>query len=178
LLLIPAFMNAYRSVGWYFPTPEVPGSAGMITPAFKRMAPVAGELNPTYPVQYVQYFKTGLDYYTQGKYRQAIANLDSAAAVSPRPVYVYVLYYKAFCLFLSQQHDLAKPLLEQVVGIDSTLYEPHKELYMYARLEGDAASAELHRRWLLKLVPWFFPRIQALADQQVAEQRRGFPAGK
>jgi arabinofuranosyltransferase len=177
LLLIPAFMNCYRAIGWYFPTPEQPGSGGLITPAFKRMSPMTGDLTPTYPVKYVQYYKTGLDYYTQGRYAKAVANFDSAAAASPKPVYIYVSYYKAFCLFLMQKHELAEPLLNSIVAVDSTLYEPHKELYLYARLEGDVRKAEIHKRWLLKLVPWFFPKVQALADQQVAEQRRTSPGG-
>ncbi|MBI5265810.1 MAG: hypothetical protein HY851_01130, partial [candidate division Zixibacteria bacterium] len=178
LLLIPAFMNSYRAIGWYFPTPEQPGTAGLITPAFKRMSPVGEDLTPTYPVKYVQYYKTALDLYTQAKYDRAVAYFDSAAAASIKPVYIYVAYYKAFCLFLMQKHELARPLLDSVVAVDSTLYEPHKDLYLYARLEGNERKAEIHRRWLLKLVPWFVPRIQALIDQQVAERRRLSPGGK
>jgi hypothetical protein len=173
LLLYPAFMESYRTVGWYFPTPEQPGSAGLISPAYKLMHPVTGDLSPTYPVNYVHYYKTGLDFYTRGQYAQAIEQLDSAAIVSPKPVYIYVPYYKAFCLFLMQKHDLAQPLLDSICGVDSTLYETHKELYLYASVMGDEAKAAIHRRWLQKLVPWFYPRIQAVVDQELRERRSG-----
>lgn len=173
LLLYPAFMESYRTVGWYFPTPEQPGSGGLISPAYKLMKPVTGDLNPTYPVDYVHYYKTGLDFYTRGQYAQAVAQMDTAMLVSPKPVYIYVPYYKAFCLFLMQKHELAKPLLDSICGVDSTLYETHKELYLYASVMGDEPKAAIHRRWLKTLVPWFYPRIQAVVDQELRERRAG-----
>jgi len=144
----------------------------MISPAYKLMKPVTGELEPTYPVSYVQYYKTGLDYYTRGQYPQAIVQLDSAEMVSPKPAYIYVPYYKAFCLFLSQKHQDAEPLLDSICAVDSTLYEAHKELYLYASVQGNWAKAAIHKRWLLNLVPWFFPRIQSVVDQALENQRR------
>jgi hypothetical protein len=178
LLLYPQFMNCYRSLGWYFPTDDRPGnSAGLISPAFKRFKPVTGELVPSYPVQYVQYFKTGLDCYTRGQYAQAVAQFDSALKVSPKPAYIYVPYYKAFCLFLMGKHELAEPLLDSIAGVDSTVYEAHKELYYYASMNGNLRKAEAHKRWLLKTVPWFFPRIKAFVDQSVAAQRQRMSRG-
>ena len=173
LFLYPAFMESYRTVGWFFPTPEQPGSAGMISPAYKLMKQVTGEMNPTYPVNYVQYYKTGLDYYTRGQYAQAVAQFDSAEMVSPKPAYIYVPYYKAFCLFLMQKHEEAQPLMDSICAVDSTLYEAHKELLLYAAVMGNQPKAEIHKRWLIKLVPWFYPRIQAVVDQEVNERRRG-----
>jgi hypothetical protein len=173
LFLYPQFMDCYRTVGWYMESVTQSGaSAGVISPAYKRMKPVTGELAPTYPVKYVQYFKAGLDAYSQGKFDRAIVQLDSAEFVSPKPVYIYIPYYRAFCWFLLQRHDLAEPLMDSILTIDSTVYEAHKELFLYASMAGNVRKAEIHKRWLLKLVPWFEPRIEDLVDQSVAAQKR------
>jgi arabinofuranosyltransferase len=173
LLLYPQFMDCYRTVGWLMPTiTSAGGPAGAISPAFKRMKPLSGELAPSYPVKYVQYYKTALDFYSQAKYAQAIVYLDSAQAASPKPPYIYIAYYRAFCWFMLQRFDLAEPQFDSIVAIDSTLYEPHKELYLLASVYGQVRKAETHRRWLLKLVPWFEPQIESLVRQAVAAQKQ------
>ena len=173
LLLYPAFMESYRTVGWFFPDPDVPSAGGLISPAYKLMRPVTGSLEPSYPERYVHHYKLGLDAYTRAQYGLAVAEMDSAIAISPKPAYIYVPYYKAFCQFLAQKHDLAKPLLDSICGVDSTLYETHKELLIYASVEGNMAKAEIHKRWLKALVPWFYPRIQAVVDQTVRDYKAG-----
>jgi hypothetical protein len=173
LLLYPAFMESYRTIGWFFPDANIPGAGGLISPAYKLMSPVTGSVEPTYPERYVHHYKVGLDLYTKGQYLQAVAHMDSGIMLSPKPAYVYLAYYKAFCLFLAQKHDLAEPILDSLCAVDSTLYEPHKELLMYASIDGNAQKAAVHQRWLRKLVPWFYARIQANIDQQVRAMRQG-----
>ncbi len=161
LLLYPAFMNAYRTVGWYAGDPNNP-ARGVINPAYKKVRPIKPEeLEPTYPVAYVQYYKTGLDRYTQRKWAEAIPYLDSAMQVSPDPDYVYIKYYKAFCLMMQNRFEEGYVLCNQIVAQDSTVYEAHKELFLMDTEMGNTAKAAIHERWLEKLVPWFVPRLRA-----------------
>jgi hypothetical protein len=44
-------------------------------------------------------------------------------------------------------------------------YMAHKDFYSVAVLSGNIKRAELHKRWLLDLVPWYVPRIDSLLIQ-------------
>ncbi len=54
-------------------------------------------------------------------------------------------------------------LLNAVVKTDSTIFEAHRDLYLYAMFSSDSAKATIHERWLTKLVPWYVGRIKATA---------------
>ncbi len=159
LLLYPQFINSYRTVGWFSARP---GSTteGFVQAAFKKVRDIRGVPRPTYPVAYVQYYKTGLDYLSRGDHARAVQFYDRALKVSPRPYNPYLLYHKAFSLIAANQRRPAIKLLNEVLALDSTVYEAHQSCYIYALLSADTARLELHERWLTKLVPWYWPKIR------------------
>jgi len=173
LLLFPEFLNAYRTVGWYYqPDPE---ASGTIVSAFKKVRPVTGSLIPTYPVEYVQEYKEGLDAYVAGDHRKAIEHYAKALKASPTPYNPYVIYQKAFSHILADDQEPAFNLLNMVLAQDSMVFEAHKDLYFFTAVAGDTARANVHARWLQKLVPWYWPKIQSDAAETRAKilQQRG-----
>ncbi|MFZ5981658.1 MAG: tetratricopeptide repeat protein, partial [Candidatus Zixiibacteriota bacterium] len=171
LLLYPQFLNAYRSLGWFYPGDRTDGK-GVVVNTFKKVRPVEGEIIPTYPIAYVQYYKEGMDAYVRRDYRTAIQYFDRALAVSPQPYNGNLVYSKANCHLMLGEHDTARTLMNQLVEQDSLLYLPHKDLYMYDMVDGDTARALIHRRWLEKLVPWYLPRIDTLVVRTVRLQEQ------
>ncbi len=171
LLLYEPFMNSYRTVGWYYVNPLTHGR-GVLISSFKKVRPVEGELVPTYPVEYVQYYKTGLDYLSQGNHRMAVIYYDSAMHVSPKPYFIYLVYHRAFSMMVLRQFDQSYPVMETVLARDSTVYEAHANLYRLAVYMGDQRKIEIHRRWLKKLVPWYYPRVEANARELIRQSGR------
>jgi hypothetical protein len=159
LLLYPQFLDSYRAIGWFYRAFETQ-SSGVFNPVFKKMRPITGEIKPTYPVAYVQYYKEALDYYVKGDNEKAIEYFDKALQVSPKPYYVYLLYQKAFSYMKLNRHSKAYPMLDALIKRDSLIVEAHRDLYMYAMLLGDTAKAAIHERWIKKLTPWYWPRIK------------------
>jgi len=174
LHLYPQFMNSYRTIGWFYRAFESQPQ-GVINPVFKKMHPIEGEIKPTYPVAYVQYYKDGLDQYVYGHNREAIAYFDSAMAVSPKPYYIYLLYQKAFCEMSLNRHLEAIQMLNQVIARDSAVFEAQRDLYLYSRLLGNEREAAIHARWVQKLTPWYWPKVKADTDRQVLRNRRVLP---
>ena len=170
LYLYRQFVDAYRTVGWYFRI-EDKDRSGLVFAVFKRMRDVEGEIVPYYPVEYVQLYKLGLDEYVKGNYPEAIKYFNQSLRASIKPYNPAVIYQKAFCHMMLQQHEVALQLMNNVVGQDSLVFQAHRDLYMYAQLVDDTAKAETHKRWLQQLVPWYWPQIKAYVDQQVRASR-------
>ena len=168
LLLYPQFINDYRTVGWFYQSnPNRP--EGTLIIAYKRMRKIEGPYVATYPVQWVEYYKQGLDAYGRGDMQQAINLLERALKSSPKPYYPYPLYQMAYCYMQLNEHEKAIKLNEMVLAQDSSVYEAHKDLYIYARYSNDWSKAGLHQRWLEKLVPWYWPRLKMLVDQSIIQ---------
>jgi len=171
LLLYPQFLNSYRSLGWFYPGERTDGK-GVVVNAFKKVRPIVGEIKPAYPVAYVQLYKEGMDAYVRKDYRTAIKYFDRALAVSPKPYNVNLVYSKANCHLILGEHEIARTIMDRMLIEDSLLYLPHKDLYMYEMVDGNLAKAEIHKRWLLELVPWYFPRIDSLVTRTLQAQRQ------
>lgn len=164
LNLFPEFLDSYRTIGFYYDAGD-PRRRGSLSVIFHRVNEVEGPFEPTYPVEYVQQYKKGLDHYVAGEYEQAIAHYDSALAVSPQPYNPYLVEQKGLSLMLSGRHGEARGLLDSLVATDSLIFEAHKNLFIYAYMVGDTARASAHERWLKKLVPWYWPRVKADGEQ-------------
>ncbi len=171
LLLYRQFLQSYRTIGWFYQATE--GSRGMLQSVFKRMREIEGEIVPSYPVEYVQHYNRGLDYFVAGDHRKAIEYYDKALEASPQPYNLNLVQNKAFSHMMLDEHEVAMKLMNRVVAEDSLVYEAHKNLYMYARLMGDEDKASVHRRWLQRLVPWYVPRLDSLVTQQLRSVGRG-----
>ena len=174
LCLYPEFLRSYRTRGWFY-RPDSTRDQGALSVMFKRVAPIEGPLVPTYPVEYVEHYKEGLDYYVAGDQAAAVAAYDQALAVSPQPYNPYLVQQKALSCLLMGKHDAAKHLMDSLLAQDSAIFEAHKDLYIYAVMAGDTAKAAIHERWLKKLVPWYWPRVQATAEatRRQAQQAAG-----
>ena len=160
LMLYPRFLQSYGQLGWYV-KPDYSDN-GTVQMVFKKKDTLSGEIKPTYPLEFVDYYKLGLDSYSSGDQRKAISYYDRAIKVSPKPVYTYLIYQKAFSHFLLRDHENAEKLLNYVVSLDSSVFMAHKDLYLYAMLKQDSQKTKIHENWLKKIVPWYFPRIDSL----------------
>jgi len=169
LLLYRQFMDSYRTVGWYYARPGAP--RGVISSVFKRVRPIEGEIVPVYPVEYVQEYKKALDAHTVGDHVTAIRHYDRAARVSPQPYFVYLVYQKAFSLQMLGQHEKARRMLNALVAQDSTVFEAHMDLYRFAVFTGDSTKAAIHKEWLIRLVPWYWPRIDSTVMEVMNRKR-------
>lgn len=179
LSLFPQFLESYRTVGWYY-GPDDPRRQGSLSVVFRRVKEPQGPFEPTYPVAYVQEYKKGLDDYVAGNYEQAIMHYDRAMAESPQPYNPYLVEQKGLSLMLAGRHVEAMHLLDSLIKEDSLIFEAHKNLYVYAHIMGDTAKEAIHGRWLQRLVPWYWPRIQAEAEsarRSAVEQMRRMQDG-
>ncbi len=160
LLLYPAFMESYRTVSWYFQTFSY--TEGSLKPAYKKVRPITGELSPIYPLEYVDYYKVGLEYVNNRDYKNALIQFNLAfKAMNKLPPYLYLVHQKAKCHMMLQDHERAENLFNAILKQDSLIYEAHWDLYTYAMLFDKPEKAEIHLKWLTKLVPWYVDRVIA-----------------
>jgi hypothetical protein len=171
LLLYPQFINSYRTRGWYY-NPDSTIYRPVVLQTFKKVRPLEPPFVPTYPVAYVENYKVGLDYYMRGKWTEAISYFNKGIEVSPKPVFPYLLYQKGFCQMSKGEHDSAMNIYSQVLAYDSTVWEAHRDLYVYCKLLGLEHQADIHKRWLKETVPWYWPRIEQTAQAELGMQNR------
>ncbi len=171
LLLYPQFLNSYLTRGWFYKS-DPNSNVGIMSNVFKKVHPIVGEIKPVYPVKFVENYKLGLDNYTSRKFKEAIFYFNKALKSSPEPFYLYLIYSKGFCHMVLQEHKKSVRMFEMILARDSLVYEAHKELYMYARLDRDKEAEELHERWIKELVPWYFDRLSSEVDKLVEQNRR------
>lgn len=167
LLLYPEFMDSYRALGW-----KSPRNPRLTLYVFKKVREPKGPMEPTYPVEYVQDYKEGIDRYVKGKYKEAIAYFDKAIAESPQPYYVYLLYMKTVCLQRLGKHRETYTMLNDLLKRDSLIFEAHRDLFIYKMLFNDTAEAAIHDRWCMKLIPWDWPEERKIQLQRVRENQR------
>lgn len=166
LLLFTQFLRSYRSVGWFYEMGEKPGRGSMLD-VFKKVRPLEGEIKATHPPEYVAYYKDGLDALFLGDPKKALQNFNKALKVSPEPYNLDLLYQKASIHIDLGDEEIVNTLLNYILQSDSMVYLAHKDFYSLAFLTGDAERAELHKRWLLELVPWYVPRIDSLLSKRM-----------
>ncbi|MCP4685143.1 MAG: tetratricopeptide repeat protein, partial [bacterium] len=170
LLLYRQFMDAYRTLGWYYPG-SASGGRGIITIVFKRTHPVEGEIVPVYPVEYVTKYKQGLEAVSAGDFGGSVPLYEAAMRISPDPNYIYVDMQRAFSLMMLNRIPQAKAAMDSILVRDSSVFEAHTGLYRMESVVGSRAKAEIHKRWLLKLVPWYWPRVETTTNNMIREYR-------
>ncbi len=171
LLLYPQFLDCYRTLGWFYES-DPSRQTGAVQMVYKRSCPITGDIKPTYPLAFVEDYKTGLDYYGKGLNEQAIQYYNKAIAESPRPVYIYLLYQKAFSLMMLGQYAYAEALMDSVVARDSSIFMAQKDLYTFAFLKGEKEKATIHRNKLLQIVPWYVPRLDSLLSRMLHQSQQ------
>lgn len=173
LMLYPRFLQSYNQIGWY--KKAMNAQRGSVQMVFKRNDTLKGEIKPTYPIEFVNNYKFGLDSYSGGNQKRAISFFNKAIKISPKPIYKYLFYQKGFSHFLLKEHDQAMKLFNYVISLDSSVFMAHKEMYLYETLLNNRTKADIHKKWLIEIVPWYFPRIEANAKKamsQVQNKRR------
>ncbi len=164
LMLYRQFLDDYRAVAWVLRMSEDDHN-GTLNPAFHRVRPITGELKPVMPLEFVDEYKIGLEDMTAGRWVEAQKHFDRALSVSKPPYYPYLVYSKAFTHMMRQQHDIAEPIFNHLIATDSTIFEAHQYLWLYALMEGNTAKAEIHARWIKKLVPWYYDRARGIVER-------------
>ncbi len=162
LMLYPRFLQSYNQLGWYQQSNQT--RKGTVQMVFKKNDTLQGEIKPTYPLEFVDNYKLGLDAYTAGNQRKAVAFFDKAIKVSPKPIYKYLLYQKGFSHQLAGEHKKAMKIFNYVISLDSSMFMANKSMYLYELLMHNQEKANIHKKWLQKIVPWYFPRIDSTAQ--------------
>ncbi|MFH1374545.1 MAG: hypothetical protein ABII79_12195 [bacterium] len=170
LLLYPQFLEGYRGIGWVYRRKDARSRPTMEI-AFKKVRDFAGEPIATYPIEYVHLFAKGHAYQARMQYREAMDCFNRAMALSPQPYYPYLVYEKALLHMEMSQDEIGWRLLNELVQQDSLVYEAHQYLYLRSRMTSDENKAEVHKRWIQKLVPWYWPEVEAITERKLAAQR-------
>ncbi|MCH7879851.1 MAG: hypothetical protein IH914_11125 [candidate division Zixibacteria bacterium] len=168
LMLYPQFLRSYRTRTWIYHVPGSPGARKLLT-VFKKVRALEGEIAPAYPLEYVELYKKGLEVQGVGKYREALLYFDRALKFIPRPDNLNLLYEKAFSHLRLKEVETGWSQLNYILEQDSLVYEAHRDLTALNILYGNPQQAELHKRWLLKLVPWYFPCLDTLTRRKLDE---------
>lgn len=168
LLLYPQFLRSYRWRPWMAAKAAASGRRTLYI-SYKRVRPVEGEIKPTYPLAYVEDYKQGIETTMRNDYQKSLEYYDRALKESPRPYNVDLLYQKAEAHRRLGQFEISVNILNYILDKDSLVWAAHRDMYQYARLAGDSASAQLHRRWLIKLAPWEYPGIEQFVEQKIRQ---------
>ena len=174
LFLYPSFFNSYVPLPWSRKT-DPSQISGRPHIAFKKVRPVVPDLDNRYPLQYVEYFKLGLELYPTFDFERSLAYFDSAMDISPKPVNPYVLYEKAFTLGKMSDFESSWTLMDEIISRDSFFVMAHRDAYLYSRFYDDTADAKIHEEWVRKMTPWYWDEVKAIVDEQVAEKNRNNP---
>jgi len=167
LLLFSQFLESYKSLYWYQPNPAF-RSGGTLCVAFKKVRELKGEIEPKYPPDFVRLFKKGYEFRSAGRNEKAIGAFDSAIAVSLAPVYCDLLFQKALSHSVLHQKDTAETLLNLILMQDSMVFVAHRLCYFHAVIDGNSAKAQLHKEWILRIAPWYLPRLELEVQAAIA----------
>jgi arabinofuranosyltransferase len=169
LFLYPQFMDSYRSVGWLYKT-SPNSKRGLLSVAFKKMRPITGDIVPSIPVEFVEYYNNCQNAYGRGDYRGAVdLGRKALASLGQREPSVELMGTMGYCLINLNDMEGVE-ILNKAVFLDSLAYGPHKDLYSYEMVAGDRAKAAIHRKYLEKLVPWYLPRLDSLVNDMLTKK--------
>lgn len=164
LLRYPQFLESYRPM--FYITHLYPETTEYVLDvAFRKVRPVTGALEASYPVEFVDQFFAGELLMSAGNPSDAIAAYDRAlAACGNRRPWVDLLYRRATCLAMMGKGREAYVLLSQILVQDSLAVGPHRDLYVTALVAGNQTKALIHRRFLEQLTPCELPFLDSLAQ--------------
>jgi len=171
LLLYPQFLESYRLLAWYYRNDEF-NPRGSMSAAFKRMRPVTGIIEPTYPIEFVEDYKRGQDAWMALDLPSAVRSLKQALAdIGNRRPWPELLWSLGYCM-VSQKDQKGLAFMEQAVTLDSLTFGAHKDLYPYEVVAGNQSKAAIHRAYIQRLAPWYLPRLDSLAAQMLERKRQ------
>ena len=160
LMVYRQFIDSYRVIGWEYKHP-IYAPNGTIVTAFKKVRPIIGEIEPYYPIEYVEYYKAGLDASAYQNHELAVKYYMKALNISPPPYNLGLAYSMALSLKMIGRERNAKIMLGNILKQDSLSFLAHRALYMYAVDAKVDNRIELHKRWLLKIAPWYICHLDS-----------------
>jgi tetratricopeptide (TPR) repeat protein len=163
LLVYRQFVESYRAVGWEYNDPVYSAREDFLI-AFKKIRPLNGEIIPFYPIEYVEYYKKGIDASIDNDYRTALGYCKKALEISPQPYNSVLLYYTGVSLAMTGEDTAARNMLETVLRQDSLSFLAHRSLYLYAAIENDYERMKLHKRWMQKIAPWYVKKLESYVN--------------
>lgn len=172
LMLYSRFLFSYNPIGWYNRTSK--GVQSSVKVIFKRKDKLEGKVEPDYPLEFVDYYKLGLEEYSKNNYQKAIEYYDKALVVSPRPVYNVLLYEKGVSHLLLREFERAVKVFNLCIAQDSTFFMPQREMYINELVMENREKAMIHREYMKKAVPWLMPRVDSIAAdilQKIADYK-------
>ncbi len=170
LFLYGAFIDAYRTIGFSY-RPDNEDGVGSLAGLFKKRRRPQPPFDLTHPPITAELFQRGIDAANAAEHTTAIARFDSARAVSPEPVNPYLQYRKGLSFLMLGRHNRAIAVMDSLLARDSTIFEAHKDLYLYARMLDSDTKAATHAAWIQQLAPWYWSRAKEIADDEVARYR-------
>lgn len=168
LLLYPQFVHSYRTTSWWHVN-SISYRTGRNLIAFRKVRQVEMPLHRTYPLEWVQLYRNGLNAYTSRDYPAAISMFEQALAISGSPQYPEMLHVRALCYNRMSQRETALRQLDSLLLLDSLCEGAQKELYMNAFATGDTSQVETRRRWLERHCPWDITRLDQAIGRKATE---------
>ena len=171
LMLYPQFLQSYRLTAWFYQNSTF-NQRGSLAAAFKKVRPVTGEILPTYPVDFVEYYKKGQDATVAGDINSAANYLNlSLKSLGNRWPWPELLWALGYAL-VSQRDQRGLDYMNRAVALDSFAFGPQQNLYLYDIMAGNDAKAAIHRSYVERLAPWYLKRLDSLAAQAVVRRRQ------
>ena len=162
LFLYKQFVTSYAMLSWYTPDPEGRLTT-QINNAYRRMHPIAGVIEPVYPVEYVDKMKRGMELMNQRKFDSSGMSFDAAIRAFPDTPSIPLMVTKGYLCLISGRDEEARRLFSACLARDSLVPPAHQALFYLATGTGDQRAIDLHRAWLTKLEPWFVEPYEYIA---------------
>jgi hypothetical protein len=162
LMLYPQFLHNYFTVTWLYRTPGPNPQAGEI-PVYRKIHDPQPPFRPTLPAAFVNNYHLGVNSFNAGDYDRAKQHFSTALRLTADRPHLYSLYKLSLTHYRLREFDMGYSIQNRIVAIDSFMYEPHADLYVWEYMTGNDERAAIHRRWLEKLVPWKVERYDSLA---------------
>ncbi|MEE8576620.1 MAG: hypothetical protein V3T31_05140, partial [candidate division Zixibacteria bacterium] len=162
LMLYQQFLSAYRTVVFLYKPTSSTTERQLIT-AFKRVRPIKLPIERTHAIQFVEAYIEGVWATVRGEYVISQKHFIQAKRLDTSPPYSLLVYKMARNLFGQKRQAEGERLLNELIKVDSFVYEAHSDLYTYELAVGDRDKAAIHRRWLYRLIPWIAGSFDSLA---------------
>jgi len=156
LFLYSAFLDHYRTIGFYLGT--------QMHPLYKRYGEIEDSIVRDVDLAFSENLNRAMNLVGESRSEniEALEYLEEALRLSPDPVFPYVYY------FISEAHrnlgniEASYKWLRRAASEDTLCYEIYKDLYFIEYRMGRHQAAQAYRERVQELVPWYIPRLDSL----------------
>lgn len=161
LMLYPYFLYSYNTIGWFYSAND--DGRGSIQMIFKLRDNPTGIKEPVNSLEFVDYYKKGLEASGDKNHDLAISYFNKAISVSEKPYYNVLLYYKAVAHLMKKDIENALKQFNYIIAQDSSFYPAHRDMYINELAMQNREKAMLHREYMKREVPWMVERVDSIA---------------